>query len=65
MGLIARKLNQMSIPTMRNSQWSVATLNSIIRNPVYYGAIAFQRRPEKKVRKDRNCSQNPPSRRSE
>ncbi|UOK65304.1 recombinase family protein [Paenibacillus sp. OVF10] len=52
MGLIARKLNQMSIPTMRNSQWSVATLNSIIRNPVYYGAIAFQRRPEKKVRKD-------------
>lgn len=51
-GLIAKKLNQLSIPTLKNSQWTVATINGIIRNPVYYGAIAWRRRPEKKARKN-------------
>ncbi|MBU5356089.1 recombinase family protein [Paenibacillus barcinonensis] len=51
-GLIAKKLNAMAIPTMKNSQWTVATINGIIRNPVYYGVIAWRRRPEKKTRKN-------------
>ncbi|MDT9719186.1 recombinase family protein [Paenibacillus sp. ClWae2A] len=51
-GLIAKKLNQMSVPTLKNSQWTVATINGMIRNPVYYGVIAWRRRPEKKTRKN-------------
>lgn len=49
-GLIAKKLNSLGIPTARNSLWTVATINGIIRNPVYYGVIAWRRRPEKRTR---------------
>lgn len=51
-GLIARKLNDMGIPTMRNSVWITSTINGIIRNPIYYGVIASLRRPEEKSRKN-------------
>lgn len=47
---IARKLNSMGVPTARNSVWTVATINGIIRNPVYYGLIAWRRRPQKRTR---------------
>ncbi|MDO7908474.1 recombinase family protein [Paenibacillus sp. JX-17] len=58
--LIARKLNDLSIPTARNSVWTVATINGIIRNPVYYGVIAWRRRPEKRTRKNGILSKSRP-----
>ncbi|MET3846843.1 recombinase family protein [Paenibacillus sp. OAE614] len=47
---IANKLNSLGVPTARNSVWTLATINGIIRNPVYYGLIAWQRRPQKRTR---------------
>lgn len=51
-GLIARKLNDLHIPTQRNKQWIVSTINGILRNPVYMGKIRWNGRPEKKERKN-------------
>ncbi|MFS8214764.1 recombinase family protein [Paenibacillus sp. S29] len=51
MGLIAKKLNEMGVPTAKNSVWTITTINGIIRNPVYKGKIAWNRRKEKKSRK--------------
>jgi len=43
-GLIAKKLNNLSIPTTKNSIWTVATINGMIRNPVYAGMIRWNGR---------------------
>ena len=48
--MIANKLNELGIPTAKNSVWVVATINGIIRNPVYYGLIAVKKRPQIKAR---------------
>jgi site-specific DNA recombinase len=49
--LIARYLNDMNIPTARNSKWTVATVNGILRNPTYIGMVHWGSRPTVK-RKD-------------
>lgn len=51
-GLIARKLNELGVPTAKNSIWALATINGMIRNPVYMGKISWNRRPTKKKKKD-------------
>ncbi|MFD0868814.1 recombinase family protein [Paenibacillus residui] len=51
-GLIARRLNELAVPTARNSIWTLQTINGMIRNPVYMGKIAWNRRPTKRRRKD-------------
>ncbi|MDM5278832.1 recombinase family protein [Paenibacillus silvae] len=50
--LIARKLNALKIPTVKGGLWTVPTINSILRNPVYNGKIKWASRPLKKQRKD-------------
>ncbi|MEC0167424.1 recombinase family protein [Paenibacillus graminis] len=52
MGTIAKKLNLLNIPTARGSLWMYATIRGILKNPVYIGDIVWDRRPEKKSRKD-------------
>ncbi|MEK3987424.1 recombinase family protein [Paenibacillus sp. FSL K6-3166] len=52
MGNIAKKLNLLGVPTARGSLWVVATISGILQNPVYNGEIVWNRRPEKKTRKD-------------
>ena len=44
--LIANYLNdEIKAPTLRNSRWITATINGIIRNPVYMGKIRWKARP--------------------
>lgn len=45
---IVRKLNDLKIPSMRGKSWVVATVNGILRNPVYIGKIRWNSRPQKK-----------------
>lgn len=43
---ISNHLNQvLKIPTQKNSVWTVATVNGIIRNPVYIGRVRWKSRP--------------------
>jgi site-specific DNA recombinase len=51
-GLIAKHLNDLKIPTARKSKmgWIVATINGILRNPVYIGNVFWGSRPEVKRR---------------
>lgn len=50
-GLIAAYLNhELQVPTARNSKWTVATINGIIRNPVYIGKLRWGFRPQIKRR---------------
>jgi site-specific DNA recombinase len=43
---IARYLNEvLKIPTMKNSSWTVATVNGILRNPTYIGNVKWGSRP--------------------
>lgn len=44
-GLIARYLNDKKVPTARNREWTVATINGMLRNPVYIGNIRWNSRP--------------------
>lgn len=41
---IARKLNEMGIPTLSGKPWSPATVVNILDNPVYTGKIRWNRR---------------------
>jgi len=54
--LIARYLNEKKIPTQRNKQWTVATVNGILRNPVYIGYVRWGSRP---VAKKKNTKSRP------
>lgn len=47
---IARFLNQQKVPTAQNSKWTVATVNGLIRNPIYIGNVRWNSRPEVKKR---------------
>lgn len=49
---IARHLNELNIPTARKSKmgWVVATVNGLLRNPVYIGMVFWGSRPEVKRR---------------
>lgn len=43
--LIARYLNELNIPTSKKSKWRTATINGILRNPVYIGIVKWKSRP--------------------
>jgi site-specific DNA recombinase len=43
--LLARYLNDNKIPTQNNKRWTVATVNGILRNPVYAGYVRWGFRP--------------------
>ncbi len=45
---IARKLNELRIPTVKGDAWVNGTLQDILRNPVYIGKIRWSARPQKK-----------------
>lgn len=43
---IANYLNEdIMAPTMRNAKWTVATVNGLLRNPVYMGKVRWKNRP--------------------
>lgn len=46
---IVRKLNDCKVPTTNGSGWGNATVQGILRNPVYIGKIRWRFRPQKKV----------------
>jgi len=53
---IARYLNEtLKVPTRKNSEWIVATINGILRNPTYIGRVRWMSRPQvrKKAGKSR------------
>lgn len=47
---IAQLLNEMQIPTLKGAQWSVPTINAILRNPIYIGNVRWKSRPLQKRR---------------
>ncbi len=46
--LIARKLNSLKIPPMKNTSWAACTIRGILDNPVYMGKIRWGCRSTKK-----------------
>ncbi|WP_425447785.1 recombinase family protein [Dethiothermospora halolimnae] len=46
--LIARKLNNMKVPTAKGGDWTTSTIRGILGNPVYMGKIRWNARPVKK-----------------
>lgn len=46
--LIARKLNEMQVPTRRGGDWTTSTIRGMLSNPVYIGKIRWNSRPERK-----------------
>ncbi|WP_313756213.1 recombinase family protein, partial [Tissierella sp.] len=46
--LIANKLNEMKIPTVKGGDWTTSTIRGILSNPVYIGKIRWNSRPEVK-----------------
>lgn len=46
--LIAKKLNNMRVPTRKGGDWTPSTIRGILSNPVYIGLIRWNWRPEKK-----------------
>lgn len=46
--LIARRLNDMKIPTKTGGNWTVSTIRDILINPVYIGIIRWNWRPASK-----------------
>ncbi|MDX8359796.1 recombinase family protein [Cytobacillus sp. IB215316] len=51
-GLIAKHLNNLGIPTRKNSKWIVATIRDILQNPIYIGKVKWNTRPEIKTKVD-------------
>lgn len=49
-GIIARTLNELGIPTRKNSKWTVSTVRDMLQNPVYIGKVKWNTRPEVKSR---------------
>ncbi|KKX54435.1 recombinase family protein [Brevibacillus borstelensis] len=56
---LARKLNAMGVPTARNSRWTVATINGLLRNPVYIGRVRWGARPQVKRRDGKSRPRKP------
>ncbi len=52
MSKIVRRLNDMGVPTANSSQWTISTIQSMIRNPVYSGMVRWNSR--KSVRSVQN-----------
>lgn len=50
--LIARRLNELNIPTAKNKEWTISTIRGIIRNPHYIGKVRWNWRAVKKKRVD-------------
>lgn len=46
--IIARKLNEMKVPTRKGGDWTTSTIRGILSNPVYIGKIRWNSRPERK-----------------
>lgn len=46
--VIARRLNEMKVPTTKGGDWTTSTIRGILSNPVYIGKIRWNSRPEKK-----------------
>lgn len=46
--IIARKLNEMKIPTRKGGDWTTSTIRGILSNPVYIGKIRWNSRPQVK-----------------
>lgn len=44
---IAQHLNDSKVPTRTKSNWSTATLNTMLRNPIYKGYMAYGKRSAK------------------
>nr|WP_162306402.1 recombinase family protein [Brevibacillus laterosporus] len=44
---IARYLNEKKVPTRKSSNWSTGTLNTILKNPIYKGYMAYGKRSAK------------------
>ena len=45
---IAGYLNERNIPTQKNSKWSVAVVNYMLRNPIYKGYLTYNKTSVKK-----------------
>lgn len=56
---IAAYLNEMHIPTQRNSRWTVATVNGILRNPHYIGNVRWGARALVKRRDSKSRPRKP------
>ncbi len=56
---IAAYLNDMRIPTQRNSKWTVATVNGILRNPHYIGNVRWGARAVVKRRDSKSRPRKP------
>jgi len=46
--LIAKRLNELKVPTIKGGPWSSSTIREILSNPVYIGKIRWNGRPSKK-----------------
>lgn len=46
--LISTRLNKLHVPTYKGGPWSGATIMSILKNPVYTGKVAWNRRKTEK-----------------
>ncbi|USG67595.1 recombinase family protein [Brevibacillus ruminantium] len=56
---LAKHLNTMGVPTARNSKWTVATINGLLRNPVYIGRVRWGSRPLIKRRDGKSRPRKP------
>lgn len=56
---LARYLNELEIPTQHGKKWIVATINGILRNPVYIGNVFFGSRPMIKKRNSKSRPRKP------
>ncbi len=50
--LIARRLNELSIPARKKDHWTAYTIRGILSNPVYIGKVRWDCRKSKKKRVD-------------
>ena len=50
--LIARRLNQLKIPSQKGKTWATASIRDMLINPVYIGKVRWNWRPERRRTKD-------------
>ncbi|RDU23187.1 recombinase family protein [Anaerosacchariphilus polymeriproducens] len=58
--LVARHLNNLSVPTRTGKPWTYATLKGILSNPVYTGKVRYGRRSRVKSLKNSNMEVSRP-----
>ncbi|GBF73095.1 recombinase [Paenibacillus sp. 598K] len=59
-GAIAKKLNRMGIPSAKQSIWTVATINALLRNPVYTGKVKWGGRASVKKKTEKGIVKSRP-----